>query len=210
MAKYIKREFSNLNHAEGKKVYYKLSPFRNIPFDEFVEKMCWPGRGIQRGEVTKVLTCLTESLEEWLSMGYTVKIDGLGHFSLSLGAKKGMEAGAYESEHPATNTKSIHVRGVNFRASKELVKNIDAKCDLERKGEQAIRRLGTTTEQRLDIARQLANQNGYFRIRDYAARTGLSVTAAGAELKAFDHDPSTGIMREGRGNTLVYTLRKKE
>ena len=204
---YIKQEMADLTGNGRRKSYYRAKRVRNLSFDEFLDKICWVGRGVTAGQVKMVMDCLCQSLEVYLAEGYSVTIDGLGCFSVSLGAKEGREAGAFETDDKATNTKSIHVRGVNFRASKELVKDIDERADLQCEAQVKVREVSTTEEERCEMAREAISRFGYIRVSDYMALTGLSHTYAAAELVRLACDGSSGIRREGRGVAVVYVAR---
>lgn len=57
-----------------------------------------------------------------LTLGYSVKVKGLGTFSLKLKNKNG---GAEDVDSVRPDSRKIIVDGVNFKADKELVKRIN-------------------------------------------------------------------------------------
>ena len=79
MAKYIKQEMPDIAGTGEKKVYYRIKTDRNIGMEEFVKKMTYHG-GISHGTAISVLTQAVETLGELIGSGYSVSIDGLGHY----------------------------------------------------------------------------------------------------------------------------------
>ena len=173
MAQYIKKEIVDLNGSKTTKAYYKLRTWRRLDFDEFVER-----KGLLKG----VLMALSEHLAYEISNGYSVKIDGLGVFNAKLGVRKDKEMDGFEEGGTKRNAKSIEVTGVTFKADKELVREIDRNCNLERGGEERMRKPKLSKEARIKRARQFLKDNRYMRVSEYATITGLAYSTAAREL----------------------------
>lgn len=75
---------------------------------------------------------LGEELAYQMGQGKSVKLDGIGTFvpSLALRADKERETG--EEDSTRRNARSIVVGSINFRAEKELLRNTNYNCELER------------------------------------------------------------------------------
>ena len=99
------------------------------------------------------------------------------------------------------------MNGVNFRVDKQLVKQIDRHCNLERGGVRHLHRSPYTKEERLALAQKYLDEHPLMHISDYATLTGLSRTSATLELQAFRHDPATGICTCGSRQNSVYIKR---
>ena len=84
MAKYKLQEMSNLNGVGEKRVFPKLVANRQLDTKEFVEKLHSYNRAVPESIVSAVIADLGTCLGEMLAMGYTVKLDDIGTFSLSL------------------------------------------------------------------------------------------------------------------------------
>ena len=104
--------------------------------------------------------------------------------------------------------KDKELSGVNFKADKELVKQVDRRCTLERGGVRRLHRSPYSREERLALAQRYLDEHATMRIADYVALTGLSRTAATQELIAFRQDVSTGITISGRLSHSVYVKRE--
>ena len=112
----------------------------------------------------------------------------------------------FEEGTTKRNASSIEVCGVSFRADKNLIKDIDRNCDLERGGEERLKISKFSLEERIKRARQFLQKNRYMRVNEYAAITGLAYTTASRELRRIAHDPASGIISQGRKSAKLYLL----
>ena len=85
MAKYKLQEMPDMNESGKRKVYPKMVINRTLSTKELVEKMKLYRRAFSPSIIEGVLMDLEDMLVDVLSMGYNVKLDGIGTFSLSLG-----------------------------------------------------------------------------------------------------------------------------
>lgn len=209
MAKYIKQEMPDMAGTGEKKAYYRMKTVKHLKADQFITWMTRYG-GIGRGDAMNVLARASETLAELLAMGYSVDIEGLGTFRATIGLRKGKEMDTLDGDEQKRNASSLRVDGMLFRADKELVKEIDRRCELERGGIRRLHRSPYTPEQRLQRALQYLEREGFMHISDYAYLTKLSRTTAGRELKALSQDPTSGITTKGLGTARVYVKRKEQ
>lgn len=207
MAKYIKQEIVDLRGEGQTKAYYRMKTIRNIGMEEFVEIMTRRG-GLTRGTAISALMHATETLGELMGMGYTVSIDGLGTFKATLGLRRFKEMDSIDGDDPKRNAQSLCVNGVNFKADKELVKQVDRHCKLERSHTSRLRKSPYTREERLARALAFIGEQGFMRLKDYVQLTGLSRSTACRELQELCKDPSSGIDTSGRGAHKVYVKRE--
>ena len=82
MAEYIKREMPDMNGTGERKAYYKIKTYSNLRSEEFINKICYPGSGLNKGDVSKVMCRMVDEMKRWLAEGHTITIDELGTFSL--------------------------------------------------------------------------------------------------------------------------------
>ena len=209
MAQYIKKEMPDLNGTGEKKAYYKLKTWRKLDADEFVKRCCSFHRAYGESVVKGVLSAVCEHLAYEIANGYSVKIDGLGTFTAKLGVREDKEMDSFEEGTAKLNAKSIEVKGVTYRADKNLVREIDMNCDLERGGEERLMKPKSTLKQRTEKARQFLKKNTYMRVDEYASLTGLSYSTASRELRKIASDPESGIISQGRKSGKLYLLGKK-
>ncbi len=210
MAQYIKKEIVDLNGSGSTKAYYKLKTWRKLDFDEFVERCQSINKVYSKGLLKGVLIAFSEHLAYEISNGYSVKIDGLGVFTAKLGVRKDKEMDGFEEGTSKRNAKSIEVKGVSFKADKDLIREIDRNCDLERGGEERLRKSKLSREARIERARRFLKKNKYMHVNEYASLTGLAYSTAARELSNVASDPSTGIISHGRKSGKLYLLAETE
>lgn len=204
MAKYIKQEMPDLRQTGEKKVYYRLKTERNIGSDEFIRSLSHTFSGISEGDIVRVLIAAADHLGELLGKGYSVTLKDIGTFKATIGLEEDKELDTLDGTEPKRNAQSLWLKGVNFRADKELVKTARANCKLKREGTARIHRSPFNKEKRLSLALDYLEKNGAMKVADYMTLTGLSHTTAAMELKEFRQDPASGIDFIGRGSAKVY------
>ena len=209
MPQYIKKEMPDLNGTGEKKAYYKLKTWRKLDFNEFVKRCSSIHRAYGRSVIEGVLVAFCEHLAYEIGNGYSVKIDGLGTFTAKLGVREDKEMDDFEEGNTKRNAKSIEVTGVKFRADKNLIWEIDRNCDLERGGEERLRKPKYSLEERIERARRFMQKNGFMHVDDYARLTGLSYSTASRELRSIASDPLSGIISQGRKSGKLYLLAKE-
>lgn len=204
MAKYIKQEMIDLSGKGEEKIYYRLQTERNIGFDELVQEIELRHRIMNRGLVKNVMTHVVDAMAELLGKGYSVSIDGLGTFRASLGLKEEKDMDTFDGDEAKRNARSLRLTGINYRADKELIKNANRHCKLERAGESRLHHSPYNKDERLKLALRYIEEHGAMRVVEYMNLTGLSRTKATLELKEFRQDALSGITYIGRGSAKVY------
>ena len=102
------------------------------------------------------------------------------------------------------------VNGVNFRASKDLIKETARHCELKRAGVSRIHHSPYSPEERITLALKYLDENHFMRVADYMKLTGLRKTRATLELKRLREDPANGITTEGKRNGMIYVKRNNK
>lgn len=208
MAKYIKQEMPDLHKTGEKKVYYRLKTNRHIDFNHFIQTLHHSHNGISEADAIRVLLSAADHLAELLKEGHSVTLNGIGTFKAAIGLEKDKELDSLDGTDPKRNSRSLQLKGVNFRADKELVKKASKGCKLQREGVARIHRSPYSKEERLALALKFLDTHGAMKVTDYMEFTGLSRTAASLELQEFRRDLSSGIGFIGRGSAKVYVRRK--
>lgn len=204
MASYEMQE-SNLPNEEGRRILYpRMVSLGKIDLKELAE-MVGKSSTYSAAEVKGVVDALLAMAVDYMGMGYSVKIDGLGTLRPSLGLRKGFERETGEKGDTRRNATAIHVRGVRFQADKELVRRTDAACRLSR-SRKKFRRSSTryTAQERLELAREYLEKHMYMTVGEYGALTGLLPTSAGRELRRWAAQEDSGIGTTGRGSHRMY------
>ncbi len=204
-AKYIKREMPDLNGTGMTQACYKME-LRPMSFEQFVD-LCHREGKIDESLIIGVMSMVSEKLALCMAEGYSVKLDGIGTFNAKLGVRSDMLPDAFEAGMSTRNAKSIEVKGVSYRADKELVRDTALRCTLERGGVSRLKKSEFTLEERIQKARDFLGKNMFMRAPDYAQLTGLSRSAATQELRRLERDPSTGITSRGKNSQKYYVLR---
>ena len=155
------------------------------------------------GDVKAALSGLADMMAERMAAGYSVRLDGIGVFTASLGLVDGKER--EQADGTRRNAASIKVRGVNFRADRQLVQRTDANCHPER----TTRRFATsstryTPQERLQLALDDIATHGSMRLDDYVRLTGLTRSTASRELCRLADDATSGLQSSGRGPVKCY------
>lgn len=204
MAKYIKQEMPDLRQTGEKKVYYRLKTERNIDSKEFILSLHSTFSGMSEADITRVIIATAGHLGKLLGQGYSVTLDGIGTFKATIGLEEDKELDTLDGTEPKRNAQSLRLKGVNFRADKQLIKTANSNCKLKREGTARIHRSPYSKEERLALALKHLEEHGAMKVSDYVSVTGLSQTAARMELKEFRQDPTSGIDFIGRGSAKVY------
>ena len=209
MAKYKLQEMPDMDESGKRRVYPKMVINRTLDTKDLIEKMKLYRRAFSPSIIEGVVMDLEDMLVEVLSMGYNVKLDGIGTFSLSLG---------FEDEKPTEIQKEgdkmlyrkVGVKGVNFKVAPEMVKKIRRETDLERDmgGVTVLKKKLYTREERIARALQVIERNGYITLTDYAYINNLNRCAASKELREITSDKSSPIDGRGSGSHKVWVKRQ--
>lgn len=131
MAKYKLQEMPDMDESGKRRVYPKMVINRTLDTKDLIEKMKLYRRAFSPSIIEGVVMDLEDMLVEVLSMGYNVKLDGIGAFSLSLGFEDEKPTEIQE-EGDKMLYRKVGVKGVNFKVAPEMVKRIRRETDLER------------------------------------------------------------------------------
>ena len=161
------------------------------------------GCTFSRAEIEGVLQLLGEELAKRLAEGYIVHIDGVGSFRPKLGYRK--EVAPPEGEETATrNAASLELADVRFHADRRLVQRTRRACRLQRAPHHSYTRPREGRERRLSQLLSYLRTHHILTRSEYVKLTGLSPTAATAELKTFV--TAGHILRKGIASHSTYRL----
>ena len=202
MAKYIKQELPDLQQTGEQKVYYRLKTNHNIDTEEFVRSLSHTFNGMKEGDIIRILLATADHLGELLDEGYSVTLNGIGNFKATISLEEDKELDTLDGHETKRNARSLQLKGVNYRADKELIKQARKHCKQEREGTARIHHSPYPKEQRLAL--DYLEKHGAMKVINYMVLTGLSRTAATLELQEFRRDTTSGIDFIGRGSAKVY------
>ena len=210
MAKYKLQELPDMQGEGKRKVYPKMVINRTLNLEDLTEKMKSHHRAFSPSTIEAVVMDLEDMMVEVLSMGYNVKLDGIGTFSLSLG---------FEDEKPTEMQeegdkmlyRKVGVKNVNFKVDPEMLQQLRKETDLEREmsGVKVIKKNLFSREERIARALQVIERDGYITLTDYAHINNLSRTAASAELKEITREADSLIDWRGNGSHKVWIKKRQ-
>lgn len=209
MAKYKLQEMPDMDESGKRRVYPKMVINRTLDTKDLIEKMKLYRRAFSPSIIEGVVMDLEDMLVEVLSMGYNVKLGGIGAFSLSLGFEDEKPTEIQE-EGDKMLCRKVGVKGVNFKVAPEMVKRIRRETDLERDmgGVTVLKKKLYTREERIARALQVIERNGYITLTDYAYINNLNRCTASKELREITSDKSSPIDGRGSGSHKVWVKRQ--
>lgn len=209
MAKYKLQELPDMQGEGKRKVYPKMVINRTLNLEDLTEKMKSHHRAFSPSTIEAVVMDLEDMMVEVLSMGYNVKLDGIGTFSLSLGFED-EKLTEMQKEGDKMLYRKVGVKNVNFKVDPEMLLQLRKETDLEREmsGVKVIKKNLFSKEERIARALQVIERDGYITLTDYAHINNLSRTAASAELKEITSDANSPIDWRGNGSHKVWIKKR--
>ena len=199
MARYYLQEMPDMSGKGKRKVYPKIQINRQIEMEELVERIQDRSGVYRPGVVNGILMTLADALVDYLSLGYNVKVKGLGNFSLSLEFTD-EKSNEMENGDSKMNYRHVSVKDINLKSDKELVKRIKERTSLERCMSEVNKLEPETFPRNVRLQRALAfiDKHGSISLYQYCRINRMSRSSASRELNAFCREPENGII--GNGN----------
>ena len=121
MANFVLQELPE-EMSEGKKVVFpKMQTYSLHDYDTVIKNMRTYAGSISDGLIRAVFDALVSTMQSWMPLGHSIKIDGLGVFSLSLGfdtstpSEKAISQGLQKDEAPKAKYRHVCINGINFK-----------------------------------------------------------------------------------------------
>ena len=217
MASYVLQEMPDGMGKGECALFPKLQIYSMYDNDKVVKMIHSYSPAFSEGVIRGVLDGLRVALKSALPNGHSVKVDGLGVFSLSLGFDE--TEGEGESEETSAGKKKqkekyrhVCARNIRFKVDTELIQDINKENVFERdkSGVKHVRKPDTTLEQRAQKALELLQKHGFFTLDDYARANGVSRSMASRDLKSLTSDPTSGIAERGSHSHKVWIGRERQ
>ncbi len=211
MAKYKLQEMPDM-HSDGKKrVYPKIIARHMLTTKEVVRGMHSYDRTLAPSVIEAVLTDAADYLARMLSMGHSVRLDGIGTLSLSLDFDDDKPS-EMKGDDDRMLYRKVTVKDVNYKASPELIKRLRMETELERDmgGVTRLRRKVFTQEERIANALRVIDERGFITLSAYASINHMSRTTASEELKRLCANPDGPINWTGHRTHKVWIRRDRE
>ena len=220
MANYILKELPE-EVTEGRTVVYpKMQIYSLHDYEKVIQDMRVYAGGISEGIIRAVFDALASAMACWMPMGHTMKIDGLGVFSLSLGfdtstpSEKAIlqKQKNVDDDDPKQKYRHVCIKGINFKPDPELLKEMNKLASFDRVGVavEVQKKSLYSREERLTKAKAIIRLHGYMTLTDYALAIGLSKSAASKDLKQIVADASSGNTARGQHSHKIWIERKSE
>ena len=207
MANYILKEMNDLKKVGKRIVYPKMETFSQMSLDNMVKYIREKGSPFAPAAIRGVVETLLDATTDWLSNGHTIKIDGLGTFSLSLqfADDKGAEL---KNDSDGMPYRRVEVKTLNFRPAKEYVDRLRRATDLTRseRGVKKVRKMCYTKVERRERAVCYIGKHGFITLNEYVMINNVSRAFASHELNEFTRDTQCRIRALGRAPHKVWEL----
>jgi nucleoid DNA-binding protein len=213
MANYVLQELPE-EMTDGRKVLFpRMQTYTLHDFDTVLKHMHTYAGSFSEGMMRAVIDALIETMKSWMPMGHSIKIDGLGVFSLSLGfdtstpSEQTMTDDSTEKE-AKTKYRHICIKGINFKPDAELLKEMNREATFERNDAEVKtpQKSLLSREERIAKAKAIIEARGYLTLTDYTIACGLSRSSASRDLRSLVADPTSGITTRGSHSHKVWVL----
>ncbi|MBR1411452.1 MAG: hypothetical protein IJ580_10200 [Prevotella sp.] len=198
MANYVLQEMALKQENGKRKVYPRMQVYTRFDYEQVLERMtAYPGAP-GKGTLMAAFDMLSQTIRTCLPDGHTIKIDGLGTFSLSLEFDD-EKPNEIADENDSMAYRKVRIKDVNFKADPALLSALNKETEFMRAEPEVHRYNESTLNRKQRIKRALAHiaEHGFLSLADYVRLSGLSRTTASNELRSFEQDPSVPIKGSG-------------
>lgn len=204
MAYYVMKEMPDLRKTGEKVLYPSFATVHQQSIAKVAQKV-HEASSFTVGDIEGVLKQAAIVIAGMMAEGNSVKIDGLGTFTPSLGLTEEKEYEKADENSSKRNSRSIYVNSVNFKADRLCLQNINLRLDLERAPWKSARSSDKySLKERRILAVEHMDREGYLTIQDYQNLTGLLRSTATVELRAWMYEENSEITSKGLGSHKVY------
>ena len=215
MAKYILKELPK-GMSDGKKVVFpKMDAYNMLEYDKVLEEIGNQDSSLREGTIRSVLNALAKMMTTWLPEGHSMKIDGLGVFSLSLEfdtstpsekeIAKQQKKGAAKDDQK-TSHRHVRIKKINFKPDAKLVAEMNKVSSFERATPEVIttNKEVYSLQERINIALGIIKEKGFMTLSDYTSATKQSRSGASNDLKKIVASPDSPIGVQGSHSHKVW------
>ena len=198
MPKYVLQELPD-EMTDGKKVLFpKMQTYTLHDFETVLKHMHTYAGSFSEGSMRAVIDALVQTMKSWMPLGHSIKIDGLGVFSLSLGFN-------------TSKYHHVYIKGINFKPDAELLADMNSEATFD-KAETEVKTINKSKmsrKERIAKAKAIIEKCGYMTLTDYLVATNLSRSSASRDLANIVADPTSGITTRGSHSHKVWVMLKK-
>lgn len=208
MAKYIYQE-KGLKVNGNTIVQPKFAHIRKVSSDELITHIAH-GDTSRKSQLIASLIDFSRELSHMLAEGNSVELEGIGIFTPTLKMKDDKQpfSQTETGEQHRSNAQSIEFGTIQFRPSKQLVKECKIRCNrLEHdayESDSHVTISRTTRQHRIALLKDYLCKHNLITVKEYAELTGLSHTSASRELRIINGFEPPILERKGRGSHVIY------
>ena len=196
MPKYVLQELPD-EMTDGKKVLFpKMQTYTLHDFETVLKHMHTYAGSFSEGSMRAIIDALVQTMKSWMPVGHSIKIDGLGVFSLSLGFNN------------TSKYHHVYIKGINFKPDAELLADMNSEATFD-KAETEVKTINKSKmsrEERIAKAKAIIEERGYMTLTDYLVATDLSRSSASRDLANIVADPASGITTRGSHSHKVWVI----
>ena len=218
MPNYVLQEMSEEMGDGKKQVYPRMQTYSLHDFETVIRHMREYSGSFSEGAIRGVVDALVTTMKSWMPMGHSIKIDGLGVFSLSLGFDKSTPSEAEIAKRKKntdadneqkTSYRHVCIKSINFKPDPQLIEQMNKEATFERAETGVIvpRKTSESRNERIRKALSIIDRQGYMTLTDYAIATSQSRSVASKDLKHLVSDPTSGITTRGSHSHKVWIRR---
>ncbi len=218
MPNYVLQEMSEEMGDGKKQVYPRMQTYSLHDFETVIRHMREYSGSFSEGAIRGVVDALVTTMKSWMPMGHSIKIDGLGVFSLSLGFDKSTPSeaeiakrkkNANADNEQKTSYRHVCIKSINFKPDPQLIEQMNKGATFERAETGVIvpRKTSESRNERIRKALSIIDRQGYMTLTDYAIATSQSRSVASKDLKHLVSDPTSGITTRGSHSHKVWIRR---
>lgn len=186
------------NPKTGTSNCYAKAVFGQTVSSKQLEKEIQTRTSLTTSDVKATLDAISSLIKEHLKEGKSVHLKGLGYMKVSLECTRKMN-------REESNGRHIKVRGVTFRAEKDLINDIRDSTIEHAKGHRQSAVL--SEEQTMDLLRKHFETNHFLRRSEWEHIANVTREKACATLRKLTQD---GILvKDGPRNAPIYLLAKE-
>jgi predicted histone-like DNA-binding protein len=203
MVNYILQELSASMGNGEKRVCPKLQIYSQLGEEETIREMTNSGC-VAKGQARAVFDALGDTLLRFLSEGHSVRVGGIGTFSLSLEFADKKAVGTSVVTH--SDVCRVCVKDINFKPDPELLRQLKEQtvCCKTDQALYCVEPSPYTFEERARRACDFISRHGVLHLNDYVRVNGVCRTKASAELKKLSGNPDSGIVAHGSGSHRTW------
>ena len=215
MANYILQELPQ-GMSDGKKIVFpKMDAYSMLEYDKVLEEISNQDSSLREGTIRSVLDALAKMMTTWLPEGHSMKMDGLGVFSLSLEfdtctpseneiAKQQKKDAANDGQK--TSHRHVRIKKINFKPDAKLIAEMNRNSNFKRATPEVItpNKVAFSLKERINIALGIIKEKGFMTLNDYSHATKQSRSGASNDLKKIIASPDSPIGVQGSHSHKVW------